>query len=47
MPELPEIAVRIGYREEEPCPTCRTPIEKIKTGSTSSYICPQCQPLEV
>jgi formamidopyrimidine-DNA glycosylase len=27
------------------CPFCQTPIEKIKTGSTSSHICPRCQPL--
>jgi formamidopyrimidine-DNA glycosylase len=35
----------VGYREGQPCPTCGTTIEKIKTGSTSSYICPVCQPL--
>lgn len=34
----------IGYRENTPCPNCGTPIKKIKTGSTSSFICPQCQP---
>ena len=33
----------IGYREGEPCPNCTTPIEKIKVGSTSSFICPTCQ----
>ena len=33
----------VGYREGLPCPECGTIIEKIKTGSTSSYICPQCQ----
>jgi len=33
----------IGYKTGKPCPTCKTPIEKIKTGSTSSYICPKCQ----
>ena len=38
--------VVIGYKEDQPCPVCGTPIEKIKTGSTSSFICPQCQPLE-
>ncbi len=37
----------VGYRENQPCPNCNTPIEKIKTGSTSTYICPQCQPLNV
>jgi len=33
----------VAYKEGEPCPVCNTTIEKIKTGSTSSYICPQCQ----
>ncbi|MCD1295535.1 formamidopyrimidine-DNA glycosylase [Methanocella sp. CWC-04] len=33
----------VGYREGKPCPECGTTIEKIKTGSTSSYICPACQ----
>lgn len=33
----------IGYREGQPCPVCQTDIEKIKTGSTSSFICPSCQ----
>jgi formamidopyrimidine-DNA glycosylase len=35
--------VLIGYREGQPCPVCATPIRKIKTGSTSSFICPTCQ----
>jgi len=35
----------VGYKTGKPCPTCKTPIEKIKTGSTSSYICPKCQTL--
>lgn len=34
----------VGYREGSPCPNCGTLIEKIKTGSTSSFICPSCQP---
>lgn len=33
----------IGYREGKPCPVCATEIVKIKTGSTSSFICPGCQ----
>lgn len=33
----------VGYKEGAPCPLCGTPIELIKTGSTSSYICPKCQ----
>jgi formamidopyrimidine-DNA glycosylase len=36
----------VAYREGEPCPTCSTAVEKIKTGSTSSYVCLVCQPLE-
>jgi formamidopyrimidine-DNA glycosylase len=36
--------ILIGYREGSPCPNCATPIEKIKTGSTSSFLCPHCQP---
>ncbi|HEY31565.1 MAG TPA: Fpg/Nei family DNA glycosylase [Dehalococcoidia bacterium] len=33
----------VGYREGQLCPVCGTTIQKIKTGSTSSYICPNCQ----
>lgn len=36
--------ILIGYREGQPCPVCQTPIVKIKTGGTSSFICPHCQP---
>ena len=36
----------VGYREGQPCPACGTAVVKIKTGSTSSYICPACQRLE-
>jgi formamidopyrimidine-DNA glycosylase len=36
----------VGYKTGKPCPTCKTRIEKIRTGSTSSYICPKCQPLK-
>lgn len=36
----------IGYRENSPCPECGTPIVKIKTGSTNSFICPTHQPFE-
>ena len=35
----------IGYQEDKTCPVCRTKIRKIKTGSISQYICPQCQTL--
>ena len=37
---------RIAYKPGKPCPTCQTTIQKIKTGSTSSFICPNCQPLD-
>jgi formamidopyrimidine-DNA glycosylase len=36
---------KIAYKPGKPCPVCKRPIEKIKTGSTSSFICPKCQPL--
>lgn len=35
----------VGYKTGKPCPKCKTPIEKTKTGSTASYICPKCQTL--
>ncbi len=35
----------VAYREGEKCPDCSAIIQKIKTGSTSSYICPECQKL--
>jgi len=35
----------VGYKTGKPCPQCKTPIEKIKTGGTFSYICPKCQRL--
>jgi formamidopyrimidine-DNA glycosylase len=38
--------ILIGYRKGEACPACGTAIKKIKTGSTSTFICPQCQPLK-
>ena len=37
----------VGYREGKPCPECGTPVEKIKTGTTATFICPRCQPLRV
>ena len=35
----------IGYKEGKPCPVCGETIQKIKTGSTSGYVCPHCQVL--
>lgn len=34
---------RVGYRQGSPCPVCGATIVKIKTGSTASFICPECQ----
>jgi formamidopyrimidine-DNA glycosylase len=36
---------QVAYKPGQPCPVCRTPIQKVKTGATSSFICPRCQPL--
>jgi formamidopyrimidine-DNA glycosylase len=36
----------IGYREAKPCPACGTLVEKMKTGSTTGFICPKCQKLK-
>lgn len=35
----------VAYKEGEKCPDCSAVIKKVKTGSTSSYICPECQRL--
>ncbi len=36
---------KVAYKAGQPCPICKTIVEKIKTGSTSSCICPKCQQL--
>lgn len=36
---------KIAYKPGKPCPVCQTIIQKIKIGSTSSFICSNCQPL--
>ncbi len=33
----------VGYKENQPCPVCGEQIVSIKTGSTTSFICPACQ----
>lgn len=35
----------VGYREGKPCPVCGAEIKKIKTGSTSGFVCERCQSL--
>ena len=37
----------ITFRDGTPCPVCGAATETIRTGSTASYICPRCQPLDV
>jgi formamidopyrimidine-DNA glycosylase len=36
---------KVAYKPGELCPICKKPVQKIRTGSTSSFICPSCQPL--
>ena len=33
----------VAYKTGKPCPQCSTPVEKIRIGSTASYIYPLCQ----
>jgi len=33
----------VGYRTGKACPECGTPVEELRVGSTTSYICPKCQ----
>ena len=33
----------VGYKAKKPCPCCSESIVQIKTGSTTSFICPVCQ----
>lgn len=33
----------VGYKEGKPCPKCGESIQLIKTGITTSFICPKCQ----
>ncbi len=35
----------VAYKTGKPCLSCKTPIVKIRTGTTASYICPKCQQL--
>ena len=32
-----------AYRENASCPVCRTRVVKIRTGTTSQFVCPRCQ----
>jgi formamidopyrimidine-DNA glycosylase len=35
------------HRLGQPCPRCHSPIQKIKVGAASSYVCLTCQPMVV
>lgn len=35
---------RAHGRQGEPCPTCGTPIVRVRLGGRSTYYCPRCQP---
>ena len=35
---------RVYDRKGDPCPRCRTPIERIVLGGRSTHFCPRCQP---
>jgi formamidopyrimidine-DNA glycosylase len=36
----------LHWEDGAPCQVCPAHLVKIRTGSTGSYICPGCQPLE-
>ena len=38
-----QVHFRVYDRAGEPCPKCRTPIERIKIGGRASFFCPKCQ----
>lgn len=35
--------IKVYGRKGEPCPRCKTPIERIKIGQRSAHFCPRCQ----
>lgn len=37
-------ALRVYGRDGEPCPGCRTPVEREVFGNRSAFFCPTCQP---
>lgn len=38
------LALSVFQRTGQPCPRCRTPIERIVVASRGTHICPTCQP---
>lgn len=41
-----QLELFVHSKEKEPCPTCQTPIMKIKVGGRGTYFCPKCQQLK-
>ncbi|MBA7472976.1 Formamidopyrimidine-DNA glycosylase [subsurface metagenome] len=37
---------KVAHRGGQPCPTCNTPIERIKVRNRGTYFCPKCQPAQ-
>jgi formamidopyrimidine-DNA glycosylase len=37
---------RVYDREDDPCPACKTPIQRIVVGGRSTHFCPRCQRLD-
>ncbi len=37
---------RVYDREGQPCPVCRTPIQRLVIGQRGTHICPKCQALQ-
>ncbi len=37
--------LQVGYHTGQPCPACGALVEALRTGATTSYICPRCQVL--
>lgn len=35
----------VGYCAGRPCPSCGAEVAKLRTGATTSFLCPSCQPL--
>ncbi|MGD0745066.1 MAG: bifunctional DNA-formamidopyrimidine glycosylase/DNA-(apurinic or apyrimidinic site) lyase [Verrucomicrobiota bacterium] len=42
-PDFYEERLRVYDREEQPCPNCRHPIQRITQAARSTFYCPHCQ----
>ena len=40
-----ELFAQVFHRQGQPCPRCKTEIEKIKVAGRGTHICPECQPI--